>query len=886
MLTIQELAEIRESRVKAENSGLPGAKEGSNTKMVLPPGSTLPKFLGFTQAAEEMGGSARYDPTRHKMPFDEFKNNMSDIVRNGIANGKTQGEIITAMDNFQSLVGYTDQELNPKLVNKEAVKTGTYGDSMVNPFPTLKMLLGIGGSLGGTAGGAVTGARLGLFGGPGGAVLGGIIGGTLGYLSGLTGYEGLLNVANNKGILFTPTYNEIGEFMGYQQGIDRPTAQEFKEYLGREAAIDLAFGAGFGFFRPGISLLRPLGRKFLGVGSKEMQKAQQIADETGIVPGITDISKFEFIRSIPFALGRIPFFGGGTKKAFKEKTKAFLDRGENLFYSGPTFNLADLGYDLSKVRDKISRQIITNVDNKYNAFFDAMGNKSVFDISSAQNIAKANLKELANAPEIVKQGDMYRLLEEIANKPINMFTAKDWKMYRTAMNDMIYQYGIRPTKDAKEVRDALYQVTKEWETTLGKFADGSDIGANAAKLLKDADTAYSDMVKLFGSPTAGTLAADSKFAYQAMLRTPGSKETDRLFNVVFRDFNSPDAVKSMRRLMGDEMFAKGVKAKLLQSFEDSFNFGKGEAPGLMDFNVKQLADFDNLTFNSRKFKESLGITGKTLETSQSALKEALEIGGETVKLPTMKELNAFADAAEMFFNGKNLSMSQYLARRTMLGGTAGFITGAIPVATAGVATGGVGAIGTLLGIVAARYGGYLLSSPVALNAVTKALKESARQSLILQKPSLKGRLPVTNRAALEALSIVFREFPDLPDEIDNSFNSIQKRVDAKAPLAKDMYLAQQEEFETMGTMDTIDQFLQQRYGDKGLIVPDIFGSAGQQETPGFNVDPSVQEVPTIPNEVPEQPIELQAQTPAVDSNSRMALISDDPLLSAIEEGRS
>ena len=151
---------------------------------------------------------------------------------------------------------------------------------------------------------------------------------------------------------------------------------------------------------------------------------------------------------------------------------------------------------------------------------------------------------------------------------------------------------------------------------------------------------------------------------------------------------------------------------------------------------------------------------------------------------------------------------------------------------------------------------------------------------------MKGRLPVTNRAALEALSIVFREFPDLPDEIDNSFNSIQKRVDEKAPLAKDMYLAQQEEFETMGTMDTIDQFLNKRYGDKGLIVPDIFGSAGQQETPGFNVDPSVQEVPTIPNEVPEEPIELEAQAPAVDSNSRMALLSDDPLLSAIEEGRS
>ena len=85
----------------------------------------------------------------------------------------------------------------------------------------------------GTAGqgGAVAGGRLGLFGGPAGAVAGSVIGGTLGYLSSLVGYEKLLDNLNEKKMLYTPTYNEIGEFVGFEQGIERPEQEKFISYL-------------------------------------------------------------------------------------------------------------------------------------------------------------------------------------------------------------------------------------------------------------------------------------------------------------------------------------------------------------------------------------------------------------------------------------------------------------------------------------------------------------------------------------------------------------------------------------------------------------------------------------------------------------------------------
>ena len=893
MLTIKELADIREARLKQEETR--SMQEGDDT--FLPPGAALPKFLGFTQAAESVTGTSRYDPKRHKLPFDEFRDGMSDIVRNGIAQGKSQGEILSAIDSFQSLVGYTDAEMNPKLISGKEITSDQYNTTMVNPFPALKLILGLGGSVGGTLGGAVTGARIGAFGGPAGAVAGSVIGGTLGYLSGLVGYEKLLDNLNSKGMLFTPTYNEIGEFLGYQQGIDRPSQEEFKSYLAKEAAIDLAFGTTFGFFRPAVNALRPIGRRLMGVGKDEIKYAKEVQEATGITPSVADVSRFELARIVPNALGRIPLYGGGVKKAFGETQTRFMDSAKDVFYNGPTFNLAELGHDLSKVRDTISKKIVQTVDGNYNAFFNAIGNKSVIDISDTINIAKsqrAYIDEIAALNPAVKNTPMYQQLDALANSSQNMISGATWKETRTALNDLIYQYGIKGTAKTgtPTLRDALYEVSKGLEKSLGKFADGSEIGPQIRQLLNKADQSYSDMVVLFGTPAAKSLGADSKFAFQALIKQPGSVESDRLFNTVFRDFQSPDAVKSMRRLMGDEMFAKGVKAKLLQTFEDSFILSKADKPGILDFDINVFKQFDNLRFDARKFKASLGLDqlGKSLEVKGSAIEEALNIAGKNIEIPDAKKLLAFANAAETFFNGKNLNMSQFLARRTMLGGAGAFATAVLPVATTAAVAGAASIPLTLLGILASRKLGYLLSSPMALDAATKAMQASAKGATSpFVKPSLKRPIPISTRYALEAIETLYKQFPDLPSELDNEFNRLQAQTDSTDPLAKDLYLKSQQELDSIGTMDAVDQYLNKRYKDKGLIVPSIFGSENQsQNQQNLNVDPTVTEPVQEDTTVPVETITTEAQTaPKLNENSRLALAGNDPLLQAIAlEGQS
>ena len=270
--------------------------------------------------------------------------------------------------------------------------------------------------------------------------------------------------------------------------------------------------------------------------------------------------------------------------------------------------------------------------------------------------------------------------------------------------------------------------------------------------------------------------------------------------------------------------------------------------------------------------------GKSLEVKGSALEEALNIAGKNIEIPDAKKLLAFANAADTFFNGKNLNMSQFLARRTMLGGAGAFATAVLPIA--GAATvGGASIPLTLLGLIASRKMGYLISSPMALDAATKAMEASAKSATnIFVKPGLKRPLPISNRYALEAIETLYKQFPELPGELDNEFNRLQAQTNESDPLAKDLYLQSQEQLDSLGTMDAVDQYLDKRYRDKGLIVPQIFGT--QKEAPQ-SIEPTSFEVPAQAV-APDVGTVAEIETPQkLNPQSRLALAGDDPLMRAI-----
>ena len=910
MFTLEELFNLRQSGEQARNQGLTyNANEDPNPfvyterePMVfemeeevvetfadgdqpefLPPGSNLPKgMFGETQAAEKESPKKnfkRYDPKRHKIALPKLREGIASITSRGMKEGLKQSDIMRKIDLFVGAAGYTANEINPRAVTDNVIRTNSYNPERPNPFPWTKIGMSFAGSVGGTIGGARLGAMAGSMLGPAGTIAGGILGGTVGYLSGLIGYEGLLNNLNDKGMLYTPTYNEIGEFMGYKQGIKRPDVEETMDYLKEEAKRDLIWGSAFGMFRPGVALLKGFGRNVLGgVGKNELKRAEEIKSLTGITPGTTDISRYGFIRAMPGAITKLPFLGGGFKRGFEEKRRTFIKEADKLFNFGPSINAAELGHDLSKVRQAVTSDIIQNISSKYKSYFEAIGNAPVFDWSNAKNIASeayARYGKLLDESQKMAS-PAYKKLEILANRGGGKMSGEEWLYHRQTLNEILF--GPRNKDNYGPLMDDLYAVSRELETSFGKMAKlNPGVYNQAFENLKEADKAFADMTVLFGSKAMKNLGMDEKFAYNALAKVPGSIEADQLFSRVFNDWQSPVAVQKLYDFIGPEVFAKGMKGKLLDAFESSFTKSKG-SPGFQDVSVDYFKSFDDLTFNAEVFKKQLGIlgAGKKMTGGQGfkAFDKGMELArGGADNLPDAKKLVAFADAAEIFFNAKNMNISQFLTRKTTLGGFRGFINSVIPtLAVSGGAAsvgGAIPSLGTLAGIIMARKLGYVMSSPVTIDLWGQAMKASANSAK-------QGRL------FAEGMQALLQQYPDLPSELENEFNNIQNRANDN-PTIMELYEKESKKITDLSAEDFIES-LKGKYGDSNTFI-----APGMRSVPEIKPNVMPNNVPEInpgalPTNTPVQPNNtggLSVMNNKINQNSRLALAGNDPLMQAI-----
>tara|TARA_E500000331_G_C17264111_1_gene716487 strand:- start:1039 stop:3804 length:2766 start_codon:yes stop_codon:yes gene_type:complete len=913
MFTLEELFNLRQSGEQAKNQGLTyNPNEDPNPFMYterepmvfemeeevvetfadgdqpafLPPGSSLPtNMFGERQAAEKESPKknyTRYDPKRHKLKLPEVREGIASITSRGMKEGLKQTDIMRKINLFVGAAGYTENEINPRAVTDNVIRTNSYNPERPNPFPWTKLGMSFAGSVGGTIGGARLGAMAGSVAGPAGTIVGGILGGTVGYLSGLLGYEGLLNNLNDKGMLYTPTYNEIGEFMGMKQGIDRPDVAETMDYLKEEAKRDLIWGTAFGMFRPGVALLKGFGRNVLGgVGKNELKRAEEIQSLTGITPGTTDISRYGFVRAMPGAITKLPFLGGGFKRGFDEKRRTFIKEADKLFNFGPSINAAELGHDLSKVRQAVTSDIIQNISSKYKQYFDAIGNAPVFDWSNARNIAG---EAYARYGKLLDEGQKmaspaFKKLEILANKGPGKMSGEEWLYHRQTLNEILF--GPRMKENYGPMMDDLYAVSRELETAFGKMTKlNPGVYNQAFESLKEADKAFSDMTVLFGSTAMKKLGMDEKFAYNALAKIPGSIESDQLFSRVFNDWQSPEAVQKLYDFIGPEVFAKGMKGKLLDAFESSFTQSKG-SPGFQDVSVDYFKSFDDLTFNAEVFKKRLGITGAGKKMTGGAPFAAFDKGMALARegadnLPDAKKLVAFADAAEIFFNAKNMNISQFLTRKTTLGGFRGFINSIVPtLAVSGGAAsvgGAIPSMGTLAGIIMARKLGYVMSSPVTIDLWGKAMKGSAGSAK-------QGRL------FAEGLQALLQQYPDLPSELENEFNNIQNRSNDN-PTIMELYEKESKKITDLSAEDFIES-LKGKYGDSNTFIAPGMRTDNIPVTPEIKpqVDPNA--VPQINpgsiNTTPVQPNNTGGLNVMnkVNQNSRLALAGNDPLMQGI-----
>jgi len=773
----------------------------AGTEPDLPKDASLPKVsvLGveFTQAAERYAkDSGRFETA--KIPLDKMKEVIVQIGKVGMEKGLPEEVIMNDIQSYMNRFGYTEDMLHPESVRvKDIDDRYRYFTNRPNPLPALKLTSDLSGSLGGALAGERKGAKFGRIFGLPGAAIGSVFGGTAGLLASLAGYEGLITDLNNKGVLYSPTFDEFGDMIGFEEGVNRPSSEELKEYLKKEAQFDLAFGGGLVAARPVLGLFKAGFNKLVGVDPKVYEGLRKI----GVDPGRAEVSNIPIINSFPNTFGRIPFFGPAFQKAYKKNAEKFAEKGDKIIpgfrdlteaaQGGPATILADMGVNVRDAFLKANKKAIEEVVNRYNTVAD-VGNQmgKAFDIRELRNIAQPLLKKIQAYEDLSPDktsAAAFKVIREIL-EPKNAEFAGDFvdynrfKALRSAIAGSIASMTEAGSKRTwKEGVDDFLALNR----TLDK-AGGNPImpaGMNATefnnlrdsfmKLLKDADENYAQTVTLFGGTLNRNFKGVGDYYIEDQIRL-GGDFTNEIFEKAFK-INSVEASETLYKIFskidgGEQLYADAVAFKVGKSFRDAF-----VAEGAERFGPRAaLEDMGNLRFSTEIFKKKLGLDQITSfdNTSLKGLEHSLKranLIGEGGKALDVDTLRQFSNATALFFNNKNFNMSTFLARRAQIGGTKSIlraITGGGLVATGGAVTAGV--LPTLIGLLAARYSSRLFANPFVIKPFAQAMDDAAKGTF------LKDPKRVENVARI--LKNLFDQDKELFQNIENDFNEIQSRA--------------------------------------------------------------------------------------------------------------
>jgi hypothetical protein len=867
--------------------------EKEDDKPDLEKGAELPKVLGFEQAASKYETAGKFASA--KIPLEGMKEIIQKVTTEGMKKGLPEQEIINSIEYFMNQYGYTDRMMYPETYDlNELDDKFQYFTDRPNPLPGLKLLTSLSSSLGGTIAGARIGANIGKFFGIPGAAVGAILGGTAAYISSLAGYEGLLTHLNSKGVLYSPTFDEYGEMIGFETGINRPTRDQLVDYLKKEAQFDLMLGGGLTAVRPVMSLFKAGGTKLLAPNEAVYNRLKNI----GVEPGRAEVSNIPIISSLPNVLGRVPFFGPEFEKAYAKNVGKFIKKGEGTVpgfkelveaaKAGPSTVMAKMGYNVREAFLSGDKKMMQDILKKYR-LRDESGRllNKAFDIESLRTYSAQMLNRLTAGTDFGKaSGDLkavsdifQEILEPKNSANAGRFVDYDRIKYtrdiiqttigelsekgtgrvgKASVDDLMGAQDIlerilgNPIKPANVTDEAFSKLKKAYLDNLNKadleYDMYSILMGDQKKNFKGAGRFYFEDKVLMGGSFLDTLF-DRAFA----LETPQGART---IHKIFKNAKVEDLRAAGITGTGEDAFREALTFKLGRAFQEAFTTTSKGSTGLAD-------DLGKMTFDVNKYKMGLGLDqfGKLDDGKMRGLSEALnlaklkDINGKTLTVDTLKE---FADASAIFFNNKNFNLSTFLARRAQIGGVRSFLRGVTGAGLVGASTLTVGPLGTIAAILLSKYSARLMSQPFVLKPMTEAMKDLSTGKY-LKNPS--------NLVSLgRALERFFDNDQALLESLENDFTQlglIESAEDSYSEFGglKDVTIANN--MNTGKFVDSIKEKLlpetQQTEVVKPETVPADSNQAQQAETQVKVPDQTQVARPPVPdiNEVINRPLSAE-----------------------------
>lgn len=618
---------------------------------------------------------------------------------------------------------------NPKFFGEEPPMAG-------RPEPTVGDQLKAGVRPAVIATAATAGGALGMPAGPAG-MLGGA---TLGAAGGSLLFDSLNDALNALGIEELPGGTPRQDTELGNLGARSQTALQ-------EGTTEAAFTGGFSLLFPVKRFLAPLFGKVMGVRNEAAQQMRKLAASQGIELAAVDIGG-PVAKGFAKVLGVFPFTGSPLRSATVRRDRAFgivpftgkkeqigmvaKEAKLNARIDGilnevaPTSTLAgEVGVDLAKAATQADLRFRSASAQLYDAFresarglTDEAGNIVPVIPTAEAKTAIARFVEESRLGEIPLGGDVQVLkggvpenFEQFLKDAQNLPSHLTYDQY-VRLQQQFEGFIDKVSPDPFTVK-RVAQIKQAMEADLNAIGSGvegvSQDALQAVKKLKeDADTFFANGILVFQTPTAAKFGRVNKNIFRAGPDKAGTINPDELMTPVF-NVKSPQALRDLRGLVGDEAFKRAARAHLDDVVANSF---KTETRG-----GKPTEVFDLDTFQAQ-----LGLVPGKKDKSEAV---AEMFKGTGVSVQDLKDLIENARIAKI------TDPSTFVARRVTLGG-AGALVGALGVGAAGPP----GVLTPVALTLLARHSSKILADPKKLKALTASfsptLDEVQKRALLLR----------------------------------------------------------------------------------------------------------------------------------------------------------
>lgn len=502
-----------------------------------------------------------------------------------------------------------------------------------------------------------------------------------------------------------------GSLLADIKGVDE--SQSLGEGIGRainEAALETVF-RGLGQQIPAI--LRSAKTRIANVEKGVVG----LGERFGVQLGIEDVTPRKFLQGFRSVAGRFPLIAQPLNEASKRRsqqlaTALIREFDEVAPVAGKVSSLGDLAIDRAGARFKAARNLIAEESKKIDAVAKATGARVPMDFTrnAAAEIIEESTKRLPTQTVVNEAGETLRRPIRVAGgatdrllRQLSSVDDMSVEQYRTISKQLNNKITELTTKGLREDAGRLLAVKDAVEKDFLNIQGPPDLVNRVVRFNKT----FHAIMDSFERPAAQRFAAVDKRIFDFGYKLHGRQSADQFADSMFSDKlfrTSPRAVRDLRGLVGDEVFRQSYRRHLDDVFDAALDVDPGAG---------------RASLNLQRLEKSLGLfRPKSVEREATA--EALRGTGQTVE-----NLEKFMDLARTVSRSNAVDVSQFVARRGILGGFKSVARSFVPGAPAGGDGGLVEMVqsapqvATL--ILSLRGFGRFLTDPNALRQVSHAM---------------------------------------------------------------------------------------------------------------------------------------------------------------------